>query len=259
MARYAHRAYLKALFRYTDLRDRQTEEKSGPPSVPPASLRYRVHGSVNMGTFLRNGRRCGRDVKSSLAQVGEDFDSFGRVLDFGCGCGRTLLWFAAPEGATPPASLHGTDIDAEAVQWCRQNLSHAEFSVNGALPPLAYPDASFDLVYAVSVFTHLDEGRQFLWLKELERITRLGGVVLLTVHGEHARGALPAEDAAAVERDGFRFVVSDSMRGIFPDWYQNAFHTKEYVLDRYAERFDVAAYIPRGMNNHQDVVVLRRN
>jgi hypothetical protein len=113
-------------------------------------------------------------------------------------------------------------------------------------------------VYAISVFTHLDEDRQFLWLEELERITRPAGVVLLTVHGEHAREALSAEDAAAVERDGFRFVFSDNMRGIFPDWYQNAFHTKEYVLERYAARFDVAGYVPRGMNGHQDVVILRR-
>jgi hypothetical protein len=67
---------------------------------------------------------------------------------------------------------------------------------------------------------------------------------------------LPAEDAADVERDGFKFVASGDMRGIFPEWYQNAFHTRGYVLDRWSEYFDVLGYVPRGMNGHQDVVIL---
>lgn len=246
------------MFRYADLRDRGRVIRNKPTKVPPASLRYRVHGSVDVGSFLGNGKRCAQDVRSALEEVGEDFGSFGSVLDFGCGCGRTLLWLADPEDRSRPARLHGTDIDAEAVRWCQDNLTHAMFGANGALPPLRYPTGSFDLVYAISVFTHLDEERQFLWLDELRRVTRPGGVVLLTVHGEHARNALAAEDAAEVERDGFKFVVSGNMRGFFPDWYQNAFHTKGYVLGRYPEYFDVVDYLPRGMNGHQDVVVLRR-
>ncbi len=48
------------------------------------------------------------------------------------------------------------------------------------------------------------------------------------------------------------------MKGMFPEWYQNAYHTKEYVLDRYSRYFDVLHYIPRGMSRRQDVVVLQK-
>lgn len=130
------------------------------------------------------------------------------MLDFGCGCGRTLRWF---NGSEP--HLHGTDIDAEAIGWCQKNLHFADFEMNEGLPPLDYADETFDLIYAISVFTHLDEERQFLWLDELKRATKPGGIVLLTVHGEHARKVLPDEEAREVEQNGFKFVVSDSMRG----------------------------------------------
>lgn len=213
-----------------------------------------MHGSLDAGGFLRVGERCARDVEAALRKVGKDFASFGDVLDFGCGCGRTLLWFS-----DRPPRLHGTDIDAEAISWCRTNLRFADsFAVNGRLPPLDYPSETFDLVYAVSVFTHLNEEYQFRWLEELKRVTRPGGIVLLTLHGRYFWKDLSPVDAADVERDGFKFVASNDMRGILPEWYQNAFHTEGYVRARFSEHFDVLDYAPRGMDRRQDVVILQK-
>jgi SAM-dependent methyltransferase len=50
-------------------------------------------------------------------------------------------------------------------------------------PPLPYPDERFDLVYALSVFTHLTESQQRSWSAELHRVTRTCGYVLFTTHG----------------------------------------------------------------------------
>jgi SAM-dependent methyltransferase len=207
-----------------------------------------------MDGFLKVGKKCSEDIEAALKKTGKDFDSFRNVLDFGCGCGRTLIWFASPPR---PPHLWGTDIDAEAISWCRNNLDFASFSVNDPLPPLKYPSGTFDLVYAISVFTHLDEDYQFRWLSEIKRVTRSEGTVLLTVHGPHAWKDLPPEDVVDIEKRGFKFIGSHTMKGIFPEWYQNAYHTKEYVLGTYSEYFNILAYIPRGMQN-QDVVVLQK-
>ncbi len=48
------------------------------------------------------------------------------------------------------------DIDPQAIAWCRRSLPFAAFSTNNSRPPLGFPDQSFDLVTAISVFTHLD-------------------------------------------------------------------------------------------------------
>ena len=247
--------YMRLLNWYIDLRERRDAGKTELAHLPPASLRYRVHGSPYAKGFLKVGRRCSEDIEAALQKIGKDFDSFQNVLDFGCGCGRTLVWFA---GRSRSSRLHGTDIDAEAISWCRNNLDFAEFGVNNPLPPLEYPSEAFDLVYAISVFTHLDEDYQFRWLNELKRVTKLGGVVLLTIHGPRTWRDLREEDVVEIEREGFKFISSNAMKGIFPEWYQNTYHTKEYILDEYSKYFDVLDYIPRGMNGYQDVVLLQK-
>lgn len=255
IARFAYRAYMRTLCWYVGLRDRRRIQETGFASLPPTSLRYRVHGSPSLEGFLRVGKRCSEGIEAALEEIGEDFDSFRNILDFGCGCGRTLIWFAD----RPRSSrLYGTDIDAGAISWCRDNLGFAEFGVNDPLPPLEYDSETFDLVYAISVFTHLDEDYQFRWLEELARVTRPGGIVLLTVSGRRVWKDLPGEHIADIRKKGFKFVASNTAKGLFPEWYQNAYHTKGYVFDRYSEYFDVLKYIPKGTGGRQDLVVLRK-
>jgi SAM-dependent methyltransferase len=255
LARSVYGTYMRILCWYADLRDRRYAERAEFARLPPASLRYRVHGTPDVEGFLNVGKKWSRIIEATLEKIGKDFDSFQNVLDFGCGCGRTLIWFA---NRSRSPRLYGTDIDTEAISWCRANLDSARFSVNDPLPPLEYPSETFDLVYAISVFTHLDEGYQFSWLNELKRVTRPEGIVLLTVHGRHAWEDLPREDVVDIESKGFKFIASNTMKGIFPEWYQNAYHSEEYVLDRYSKYFDVLAYIPKGMSDLQDVVILQK-
>jgi len=223
--------------------------------LPPALLRFKVRGSPSGTTFASIGRACANDIDTALRTFGRSLASSRSILDFGCGCGGTLLWL---RDLAPTASISGTDIDAEAIKWCRENLPFANFNTNGALPPLLYEDASFDLVYAISVFTHIDEDYQFRWLAELKRIVKPGGTCLITLHGPGTWNEMPVHDQETLERCGFVFIRTDATRGLFPDWYQTAFHRQAYVESKFAQYFDVVGFIPRGLNQHQDIVVLER-
>jgi len=233
------RVYRWLLFRYIDAKDRANV---GRADLPPAKLRYRVSSAPDAESFVRVGETCATDIQSTLLKVGRELKSFDRILDFGCGCGRTLMHL---KGRAPSAQIYGTDIDAGAIAWCRQHLKFATFDLAEETPPTKYASDTFDFIYAISVFTHLDENYQFRWLDELRRITRPGGILLLTV------------DSARADGKGFVFERSYE-RGLFPSWYQNAFHSREYVLANFRSYFDVLGYFPRGMNNHQDVVVLQK-
>ena len=256
IAQSVYGAYMRLLCWYVGLREARYVKKTGfLPPLPPAYLRYRVHGSLRVDEFRKVGRRCSEDIEATLKKIDKDPDSFQNVLDFGCGCGRTLVWL---KDRVQLPQLYGTDIDNEAISWCRENLSFAKFGANNPLPPLQYPPETFDLIYAISVFTHLDEDYQFRWLNELKRVTTPKGIILLTVNGRRLWKDLRHEDIIDIEKRGFKFVTSNTMRGIFPEWYQNAYHKKQYILNCYSTYFQVLDYIPGGMNNRQDVVILQK-
>lgn len=234
-----HRLYRWILFRHVDAQDRANGVQNG---LPPAELRYRVSSTPDAEEFVATGKRCASDIQNALSRVERELGSFDRILDFGCGCGRTLIHL---KDLAPRAELHGTDIDAKAIEWCKRELTFADFKVSNDTPPVDYPADSFDFIYAISVFTHLDENYQFRWLEELKRIAKPGGIVLLTV------------DSALVGDRGFVFQRSYE-EGLFPAWYQNAYHSKAYVVDNFGRYFFILEYLVKGMNGHQDVVMLRK-
>jgi len=236
-------------------RERAYGRRMGLPTVPPAELRFRVAGDTEVESFVKVARRCSEDIEAALQRIGRSLESFETLLDFGCGCGRYLLLFA---NRTRLPKCYGTDVDVEAIAWCKRNLAFGEFRVNDPVPPLDFPSDMFDLILAVSVFTHLDEDNQARWLEELKRVAKPGAVLLCTVHGAHIWRNLPGDLSAQVEREGFLFVPSTYWKGTFPDWYQTSYHTEEYVRRTFGAPFEVVDYLPRGLVEHQDVVILRK-
>lgn len=248
--------YLQLTFLATTISELIRKEHIGDIPLPSPRLRFRVHGSPDARSFLDTGSICALYIKDALKLINRDLYSFEDVLDFGCGCARVLRWFNdAPEHCY----LYGADIDGEAISWCRKTLRFASFEKNEPFPPLPYPSGKFDLVYAISVVTHLDEDCQIAWLKELQRVTKPNAVLIMTTNGSCLQSGLPAEDIATLEEKGFLYRAGTFGRfkpdGL-PDFYQIAFHTKKYVFDVWSRFFAIHSYVERGMNNHQDLVLL---
>ena len=219
--------------------------------LPPAHLRFRVSESLSIPQFLQVGERC-----SWLIEAAADLNRVRRVLDFGCGCGRTLRWLLQ---AGHSAEFYGVDVDREAVAWCAEHHPQASFSVNHAEPPLPFPDGFFDVVYCLSVFTHLNETMQDAWIVELHRLLSPGGVVLISVHGAAAAAQLKPGIAVELVQNGFVHKRSRKLKGILPDWYHTTLHTPDYIERRLTTRgFEQVAYevIPDGI---QDVVTAKKS
>jgi SAM-dependent methyltransferase len=234
---------------------------------PGSELTQRVSGDTQPESFFQYGRLSVEGHRNALASIGRRFEDYERILDFGCGCGRMLTWLQPL--AERGTKLYGTDTDADAIAWVQENLPFVEASVNDPLPPTHYDDGAFDLVFNHSVFSHLDEHRQNLWLIELQRITRIGGHLVLSVHGEHAFAKY--EDAminggrnAYSEREtysgkGFLFMEDEGWQEKgFPAWYGGAYHTASYVFAHWTRWFRIKAYLPQGALGFQDIVVLER-
>lgn len=226
---------------------------SGGVAVPPALLRYKVSEDLDIGTFLKVGEKTASAIEKALDDAGFALSQMSPVLDFGCGCGRTMRWLV---DRYPQTAFFGTDVDATSVGWCQKHLK-ASVCTNMSVPPLPFAGGIFDFVYAISVFTHLDEELQQAWLVEMHRVLRPGGVLLVTVHGAGAQQELNERDAGILRAQGLLVKRSSKLRGIHPEWYQTTFHAEEYVRRRFSGLFALRAYNQRGLG-YQDLVILQR-
>lgn len=95
-----------------------------------------------------------------------------RVLDIGCGTGKTL------EMLQQFGEVSGADSSTTALDFCGKrglnNLHHL-----AAETSLPFPDTSFELITALDVLEHLDNDRQMI--QEIRRVCSTGGKCLITV------------------------------------------------------------------------------
>jgi SAM-dependent methyltransferase len=234
----------------TSLVETDREDDDGVP-IPSAALRFMVVGESDPDHFLYWGRRGAQLVTDLLARHGKGLEQVGKVLDLGCGCGRVIRHLRRC-GAE---ELHGCDCNAKAIAWCRRFLDFATFDVNNLEPPLPYPDATFGLIYAYSIWTHLPERLQLRWMDEARRVLRPGGYFLLTVHGRRFIDAQGTTVRAAFDR-GELVVTGETLAG------SNscaAFHPERYVREVLARGFEVVDVVVEGAEacGLQDVYLLR--
>lgn len=182
--------------RIADLRARPDAELTRGLPVPPARLRAKVVGKADAETFLSTGRDHASVLHYVLSQSGVELESVPRVLDFGCGCGRVIRWWPRVEGT----ALTGCDYNPALVRWCERNLPFASFAVNELLPPSPFGAGSFDLVYSLSILTHLTEEAQRAWIAEWRRILAPGGYLMFTVSGDSYTHKLSDEERARYDR-----------------------------------------------------------
>jgi SAM-dependent methyltransferase len=227
-------------------------ERGGALPLPPARLRRRVGIDGSRGHFLAIGRGAARDIAAAVGAAGLAPGALARWLDFGCGCGRVARHLSALDGVR----ISGVDIDEEAIAWCSAHLGRGSFSTIAPTPPTPFADASFDLVYSVSVFTHLDEAAQFAWLAELCRILRPGGLLVVSTHAPdlvYNRPDLTAAQHIDLRDRGFTFATT---RGPFND--DSAFHSRAYLEREWTKYFTLVSHEPQGLNGYQDLSVWRK-
>jgi len=68
--------------------------------------------------------------------------------------------------------VYGTDYNKTTIFWCRKNLDKIHFSINELIPPLNFSNGEFDIVYGISIFTHLSAEMHDAWMNEFSRILK---------------------------------------------------------------------------------------
>lgn len=247
-----HSVLLPLTYKSVTRKDEAVLKSLGLDVAPPAAMRHRVHGEPDLASFLAVGKQNFEAIQTGLEMAGVTLTPETNVLDFGSGSGRTLLWWL--KSSPPHPNLFATDIDREAIGWVKAHLP-VTTNVNQLKPPLPYADGQMDVVYAVSVLTHLDEGDQDAWLGEFRRITRPGGVLLLSIHSELGNSILSEAERTELSTRGFVFRQDYTIASkIFGQGYQNSYHSDDYIKRHWGSFFTILGRVSMG---RQDFIVMR--
>lgn len=158
--------------------------------VPPAPADWLVRG---VDEFRRSGERL---VEIARADAGLGPES--RVLDAGCGWGRIARPLTRVLAAADGSGYEGFDVDGDAIAWCVEryaahphfhftelDVANARCRPEGALraSDLVFPfaDASFDVVFASALLTHMVTAEASRYLREIARVLAPGGHAVLTL------------------------------------------------------------------------------
>jgi len=158
-------------------------------ALPPDYLLYESFG-LDYHKYYYDGLETARWLITQLERHASLREAY--VLDWGCGPARIVRHL--PRLLDDYSHCFGTDYNEQTIAWCKKNIPQVRFSHNELHPPLTYLDQFFDIIYGVSIFTHLSEAAHHAWMQELMRVAKPGAVLLFTMHGAAFRSRLtPAE------------------------------------------------------------------
>ncbi len=190
--------------------------------LPPDFYLYETF-NVNYDKFYTNGTPTAEWLIDHLSEF-KELKKIS-ILDWGCGTGRIIRHL--PPLMHRTNSFYGTDYNKKYVEWCSENLKGIHFKMNGLKPPLGFKDNSLDVIYGISIFTHLSEELHYSWMQELTRVLKTNGILLLTTHGEaHKFKLLPKEQGVydagnlvihAYKKEGNRLFASYQS----PEFFKN--------------------------------------
>lgn len=234
--------------------------------IPPNDLLVRIGVSPDLADderiaeFDRRGRTSYDDICAALP---DDWSWDGRaILDFGCGSGRVLRWFAPH--LDDGARLVGCDIHAETIEWMRAAYPDTvSLYVNGERPPLPHEDETFDLVFCGSVFSHLPDWAP--WVLEMRRILKPGGLIVASIHGQGFWDVgLAGARGEAWDDDRTGLLVEHYGSNFHDSWGPAVYVSEWWVREHWGRameivRFDATGFgVPEARDRGQALIVARR-
>ena len=245
------------------------------PGLPDEDIQTAFIGAAG-DVALGEGFKGYRLWKDLAAKFGRPVTAKSHVLDFGCGWGRLFRFFMRD---VPRANLYGLDCMEFAIDLCKKTNPWGQFRLISPLPPCDLPSNTFDLVYLYSVFSHLSEEAEDLWLTEFNRIMKPGGVLIATTwprdyiercerarHGD-STGTHPQSHIAFVGAEDWlaRYdrgeYCHDSVGGgeaLSKTFYGETCIPEAYVRERWPDRFLIREYISDSTRCPQNVIVAQK-
>ena len=230
---------------------------------------YRVHCNDFMfegdaKKYSAGAQRVIELLGDGLHAAGTDWSRLRSVLEFGCGYGRITRYLVEQ---LPAERVSVCDVIPQASRFCEREFAAHSTPSTTRFDLFRHP--AVDLLFFISVQTHLSAQALDALQGRLTDLLEIGGVCLFTTMGPgSARQASrygsrwdrsQATIGASLDREGFYF----EPYGYYTDPdYGMTWETREHVDSRmrrlHGERLRLVQYSELAIDGHQDVFVYQR-
>ena len=201
--------------------------------------------------YLADGWRTLSELMLLLERVDRPLLKARSFLEFASGHGRFTRHLVKALGAE---RVTVSDVVQDAVEFSERTFGVPGFTSTRAPEDLVWTQ-HYDVVFVLSLFSHLPRSTWARWLKRLYEGVAPGGVLVFTTHGARAT----AFDKVTLDDEGFYFAPSSESSAIDPNEYGTTFTSEAFVRARIAETVGVEQLMHVAHEqfwNHQDAYVL---
>lgn len=179
-----------------------------------------------------------------------------KILDWGCGPGRVIRHL--PNVFGNENDFYGTDYNEKSIDWCSKNLPQISFNQNSLEANLSYENDFFDIIYGISIFTHLSERMHYRWIDELKRVLKPEGILLVTTQGTNFKVKLTSNELSRF--DSGRLVIRGNVKeghrtysAFQPPSFMKKLFAEFKILEHIERNPDMEGYLP------QDVWIIQKS
>jgi len=227
------------------------------PSVHPKDFMYWfLHTLPTLPTaekvvdyYFEDGHSSSKKLADLIAVLG--YKDRVRLLEFASGYGMVSRHLKGDSRVV----LTSCDIHEEALVFLKDELG-IDTLASHKVPEKFAPTDKFDIVFVLSLFSHLPRATFGRWLRSLFSSLNSPGYLVFTTHGT----ATYKLTATPIPSDGFVFQPGSEQKDIDPDDYGATMTTPDFVIGEIYRQVSapIVAYKHAYWWGHQDLWVVKR-
>jgi SAM-dependent methyltransferase len=215
----------------------------------------------HIGSYRRGAVEFVGILGRSLREAGREWRDVRSCLEVGCGYGRIVRELRRE---IQPSAISVCDVIEEGARFAAAEFGVRRVPVVEAMGPTY--DESFDLIYLLSVYSHLPRHMIESNLARVSALLRPGGVLVFSTHGKQSAEMAEIYEQywldkeklnAELERTGFFYERYPYYYADYGLTWMVADEVKKIVANA-APTLRFVAHHPLAVDGHQDVFVYRR-
>lgn len=185
--------------------------------------------------YLSDGWRTSYELMIILEEVGRSLVRCTSFLEFASGYGRLTRHLAKFPGA---GKVSVSDVMPGAIEFCQQRFGVSGFPSSPEPEKVAFPQ-QYEVVFVLSLFSHLPKSTWSQWLLALYGAVAPGGCLIFTTHGE----SVATQSGVELDNQGFFFVPSSESDHLANEQYGTTITSVDFVEREISRLPDAASLL----------------